>query len=253
MRPWIYITIAAVLLVLAGIWLVWPQSPETAVPTEYEEEDTAAEVVPAPAPAPASRRPDSKVSPPPEKALDLTEVIRAREEVEKNQQALKDWDQKLAQACKNLVKSRKYEEAQQCYQLRLARNPEDAGAYMERGILHARMGKRTEAYWDYVKYLELDPDGPKAPQIRKIVEAYDQWASGGDAPARKDSDYREEIADVIKRLYEEAYIIKNSDPEAALRKLRLVLKVAERYAPTYQGKAERLIERIGSGLEDVQK
>jgi hypothetical protein len=246
MKSWVYITLPAVLLVLAGIWLVWTQSPDVEAPAEPEEEIAAEEEAP-PAAAPArDMKPDLFE---PEPALDQTEVLRALEEVARNQQALEDWDQQLAQACKNLVKGKKYEAAQQCYHLRLARNPEDGQAFLERGILHARMGKRIESYWDYVKYLELEPDDIRAPQVRQIVELYEEWASGTKAPERETTDYRQEIVDLAKKLYEEAYVLKASSPETALKKLdqatRLLRLVPKEYQ-AYMGKIERLIERIES-------
>lgn len=129
MRTWMVLTALTALLVLVGIWLVWSQSPDVETPTEPEEEIAAVEAVPAPAKVPA--RPISKITSEPQSVLDQTEVLRVLEEVAKNQQALEDWDQQLAQACKSLIKSKKYEEAQQCYHLRLARNPDDADAYTE--------------------------------------------------------------------------------------------------------------------------
>jgi hypothetical protein len=246
MKSWMYITLPAVLLVLAGIWLVWTQSPDVEAPAEPEEE-IAVEEEAQPATAPARDvKPDLFE---PEPALDQTEVLRALEEVAQNQQALEDWDQQLAQACKNLVKGKKYEAAQQCYHLRLARNPEDGQAFLERGILHARMGKRIESYWDYVKYLELKPDGTRAPQVRQIVEQYEAWASGTKVPERETIDYRQEIADLAKRLYEEAYVLKASNPETALKKLdqaKRLLRLVPKEYQAYMGKIERLIERIES-------
>jgi hypothetical protein len=247
MKSWIYVSLPAVLLVMAGIWLVWPQGPDLESSAESEEEIAVEEAMPPPAAAPAR---EVKPGPPqPNPALDQTEVLRALEEVAKNQQALEDWDQQLAQACKNLVRGKKYEAAQQCYHLRLARNPEDGQAYLERGILHARMGKRVESYWDYVKYLELKPDGVQAPQVRKIVEQYEEWAGGIKAPEREETDYRQEIADLAKRLYEEAYVIKAKSPEAALKKLNQavrLLKVLPEEYQAYLGRVQRLVERIES-------
>ncbi len=254
MKNWMFLAALAVLLVLAGVWLVWSQSPDLDTPAESEEKTAAEEEVPTPAMAPAR---DSIPEPPePEQALDRSEVLRVLEEVAENQQALEDWDQQLANACKNLIRSRKYEAAQQCYHLRLARNPEDGQAYLERGILHARMGKRIESYWDYVKYLELEPDGMRAPQVRQIVQQYEEWASGLKAPEREGrhyrgtTDYRQEIAELAKILYQEAYVIKDTDPQAALKKLDKVLRLLESLPEehrTYLEKAERLIKRIESG------
>jgi hypothetical protein len=256
-KSWIYVLLPAVLLVLAGIWLVWPQEAEVGVQTELTEEVVLEEPEPPPDAVPAQdAKPKSAEKQP---ALDQEEVLRALEEVAKNQQALEDWDQQLAQACKNLVKGKKYQAAQQCYHLRLARNPDDGKAYLERGMLHARMGKRIESYWDYVKFLELEPNHIQAPQVRKLVEKYEEWAGGIKAPRREGEelqeadDYRQEIADLAKRLYQEAYVIKASNPELALKKLNQATRLLK-YLPkeyhAYMGKIERLIERIESEQQE---
>ena len=249
MKPLMALIAVALFLVALGLWLVWPQKAAFESRAVSVEEEILEEPQPPPVTAPASEvKPRSSE---PEQVLDQREVLRVLEEVAKNEQALEDWDQRLALACKNLVKGKKYEAAQQCYQLRLARNPEDGQVYLERGILHARMAKRVESYWDYVKFLELEPDHSQAPQVRRIVGQYEEWASGVKNPKREETDYRQEIADLAKVLYEEAYVLKASNPEAALKKLdqirRLLEHLPEEYQ-TYMGKAERLTKRIESGL-----
>lgn len=254
MKPWMILTSVAVLLVAAGIWLVWPQSSEIEAPVEPEEEMATEEPEPPEPPpvvVPALKAPPKPSVPEP--ARDQTEVLRALEEAAKNRQAVKDWDRQLVLECRRLINDRKYEEAQQCLQLRLARNPEEPAAYLERGILHARMGKRIDAYWDYMKYLELAPDAHDAPRIRVIVEQYEEFASGQRVPQPSDYDYKGEGLRMAKRLYEEAYILKTSNSEEALRRLRLALNLLDDDEQTYRGKAERLIERIKSETEDVQK
>ena len=242
MKPWTILTALAVLLVATGIWLVWPQSPEPSALPEQDEGIDVLEAEKAPIAAPTR---DTKVdSPQPEPALDQTGVIRALEEVAKNREAMEDWDRQMAQACKNLVKDKKYEEAQQCYQLRLARNPQDALAYVERGSLNARMGRREEAYWDYQKYLELEPDGSRAPQIRKILEQYDDFAVDGKIPEVKRDDQRLEVVRMAKQLYQEAYAIQKSDPQEALRKLKIALKLLPEDEQVYRNRIDRLTKRI---------
>lgn len=247
MKPWMILTALAALLVALGIWLVWPQEPEPEVQVKLDEEVFPEEPEPPPVATPVRDAPAKPFIP--EGSLDQEEVLRVLEEVAKNHKALEDWDKHLAETCKDLIRDKKYDEAQQCYHLRLARNPDDGKAYLERGILHARMGKRTESYWDYVKFLELTPDDVRAPQVRQIVAQYEEWASGMKAPEHEDSDHRQEIADLAKKLYEEAYIIKATSPETALKKLdqatRLLNLVPEEYR-AYMGKIERLIERIES-------
>ena len=182
-KPLIALIAVALLLVAMGIWLVWPQEQEFEVSVqeaeaEAEEQETEAEALlkePRPAPVAVPRREtapaDSEpTAAEPAPAPDRAEMLRAMEEAADNRQALKDWDRKLLLECRKLINERKFEEAQQCLQLRLARNPDEPAIYLERGILHAHMRKYTEAYWDYMKFLELDPDSPDAPRIRAILD-----------------------------------------------------------------------------------
>jgi tetratricopeptide (TPR) repeat protein len=175
MKSWIYIALPAVLLVALGIWLVWPQEQKIEVPPEAELEEVDVLVQPEPPPvaAPARRTAVESSAPrtaEPPRAPDRTEILRVMEEAADNRQALKDWDRQLLLKCRKLIRERKFEEAHQCIQLRQARNPEEPAIYLERGILHAHMGKLTEAYWDYTKFLELAPDSPDAPRIRAILD-----------------------------------------------------------------------------------
>jgi hypothetical protein len=254
MKPWMILTALAALLVAAGIWLVWPQSPDIAAPLEMAEEIDLAEDV---KPPPATPVPDEKPgSPEPEPALDQKEVLRALEEVANNQQALEDWDKQLAAACKNLVRDKKYEAAQYCFNLRLARNPEDGRAYLGRGILHARWGKRVESYWDYVKFLELEPNHIQAPQVRMIVKKYEEWASGdyahtsGNTDKSSDTDYEDDVRSLAIYLYGAASYYKDNKPEEAKRKLRLILRLPAKYAQPYWDKAKLLLEQLESGSEE---
>jgi tetratricopeptide (TPR) repeat protein len=235
--------IAAVFLVLAGLWLVWPQEPEAEAPLVLEDEAAPEESRPPPAAAPV--REAAPMPPVPRRAPDGTEVVAALEEVAKNREAAEEWDQQLSQACINLVREEKYEKAQQCYQLRLARDPNDAEAYIERGSLHARMGKREEAYWDYQKYLELAPNGSRAPQIKKILEQYDEFEMHGKVPEVKRDDQRLEVIGQAKRLYQEAYAMQKSDPEGARRKLESAMKLLPEDEQVYRKRIERLLIRIG--------
>jgi len=182
-KPLIALIAVALLLVAMGIWLVWPQEQEiegSALEAEAEQEEVAAEVeavreksrpapvaVPGHENAPSSAEPRVAETAP---APDRAEVLRTLEEAAESRQALKDWDRKLLLECRKLINERKFEEAHQCLQLRLARDPDEPAIYLERAILHAHLRKYTEAYWDYTKFLELAPDAPEAPRIRAILE-----------------------------------------------------------------------------------
>jgi hypothetical protein len=242
MKPWMILTTLAALLVAAGIWLVWPQ-PEIETPAEAPEDVELEESQPPPVAVPV--REAIPKPPEPEPALDQKEVLRALEEVAKNQEALEDWDKQLAAACKNLVRDKKYEAAQYCFNLRLARNPEDGRAYLGRGILHARWGKRVESYWDYVKFLELEPNHIQAPQVRKIVQQYEEWASGDYKPS-SDTDYEDDVRSLAIYLYGAASYYKDNKPEEAKRKLRLILRLPAKYAQPYWDKAKQLLEQLES-------
>lgn len=240
MKPWMTLVALVLLMVATGIWMVCPQSPVAEMPAE-QEQDIEVEK----APAVTFSKDTETVSPRPEPAPGQTGVLRALEEAAENREAMEEWDGQLEQACKNLVIEEKYEEAQRCYQLRLARDPQDAEAYIERGSLHARMGRREEAYWDYQKYLELAPNGSRVPQIKKILEQYDEFEIHGKIPEVKRDDRRLEVIDQAKRLYQEAYAIQRSDPEGARRKLESAMKLLPEDEQVYRARIDRLLIRIG--------
>jgi tetratricopeptide (TPR) repeat protein len=249
----------ALLLVAAGIWLVWPQAPDVEVPVVSQEEAQPEEPQPHPIASPGR---DDKPEPPgPERGRDRippvhreptmeptlqqTGVLRALEEVAKTREAADDWDRQLTQACRNLVGEEKFEEALECYHLRLARNPEDAQAYVERGTVRARMGKHADAYWDYQKYIELAPNGQRAPQIKRILDQYDDWAKDGKVPEVKRDDQRLEVIGMAKQLYQEAYALQKSDPEEALRKLEIAMQLLPDDEQVYRARIDRLRTKIG--------
>jgi tetratricopeptide (TPR) repeat protein len=243
MKPWIILSVLAAMLVAMGIWLVWPEEREFEAPVVGQEEALPEATLPHPVAAPP--RETAPVPPEPRRVPDGAEVVTALEEAAKNREAAEGWDQQLSQACKNLVMEEKFEEAQQCYQLRLARDPQDAEAYVERGSLQARMGKLEEAYWDYQKYLELAPNGRRAPQIKKILEQYDEFEINGKVPEVKRDDQRLEAVAKAKLLYQEAYTIQRSDPEEARRKLESALKLLPEDEEVYRNRINRLMIRIG--------
>ena len=178
MKPWMTLVALVLLMVATGIWMVCPQEQVTEGPAEIQEEkeepaEPKSEALPGnPRPTPVID-PKHETAPTiaePASAPDRNEMLRAVEEAANNRQALKDWDRKLLLECRKLINEKKFEEAHQCLELRLARNPDEPAIYLERGILHAHMGKLTEAYWDYEKFLELAPDSRDAPRIRAILE-----------------------------------------------------------------------------------
>jgi tetratricopeptide (TPR) repeat protein len=252
------IAIAAVLLVAAGIWMVWPQEPAVEAPVVPQEEAQPEEPHPRPVAVPGrdaepgsakperdrDRVPPEHREPTMEPTLQQTGVLRALEEVAKTREAADDWDRQLTQACRNLVGEEKFEEALECYHLRLARNPEDAEAYVERGTVRARMGKRADAYWDYQKYLELAPNGQRAPQIKRILDQYDDWAKDGKIPEVKRDDQRLEVIAMAKQLYQEAYTIQKSDPQEALRKLEIAMKLLPEDEQVYRARINRLMSKV---------
>ena len=92
--------------------------------------------------------------------------------------------------------------------------------------------------------------GPRAPQIRRILDQYDEWASDSKVPEVKRDDQRLEVVRMAKQLYQEAYVIQKSDPEEALRKLKIALKLLPEDEQIYRNRIDRLTKRIESGPEE---
>jgi two-component SAPR family response regulator len=107
------------------------------------------------------------------------------------------------------------------------------------------MGKHADAYWDYQKYIELAPNGQRAPQIKRILNQYDDWAKDGKVPEVKRDDQRLEVIGMAKQLYQEAYALQKSDPEEALRKLEIAMQLLPDDEQVYRTRIERLRTEIG--------
>ncbi|MBN2495377.1 MAG: hypothetical protein JXR96_12350 [Deltaproteobacteria bacterium] len=251
---WVWISIAGLVLsglLLLGICLVTEEQAGEPPPGP-EPDGAAVGIEPEPAPvgiaaphAPPERPAESDMAPAGlDRALDPTEVMRVLEELAREKQALDAWDRQLLRACVGMFKQRQYAQAEECFILSLARKPDDADAYRRLGSTRAMQGKRVEAYWDYQKALEIDPDGPYAPALRQILDDYDTWASGTSPPEDRDREHRQRASSMARLLVENAQAMQKSDPQGALRKLRLASRLVSSDDPLAQ-EIERLISAIG--------
>jgi tetratricopeptide (TPR) repeat protein len=64
---------------------------------------------------------------------------------------------------RTLIQLERHREALEAFDEALGRNPEAAGIYANRGILHDRMGRHEAALADYERALELDPSIAEGP------------------------------------------------------------------------------------------
>lgn len=62
-----------------------------------------------------------------------------------------------------------YEKAMQFFQQTVAENPSSADAYYYRGMTYLATGKNAEAKADLQKVLEIDPNHPKAADIKDYI------------------------------------------------------------------------------------
>ncbi|MBN2495380.1 MAG: tetratricopeptide repeat protein [Deltaproteobacteria bacterium] len=232
--------VGIVLTALLGlmIWLVSGEPEREPLP-EPRAEIALREPEPQPGPAPPARPAESQAEP--KQAPDRTEMPAAG-----GQQDPDGPVEGSMQTCKKLLIRRDYERATQCLSSYLARKPDDAHAYRLRGAARLHLGERAEGYSDYQKCLELDPDGPYARVLRRILDEYDEWASRTDLPldGKRDPREGEGCPREVERLYEEAFTSQYADPQASLEKLREALKMLPDDEMHCRERIERLVVSI---------
>jgi tetratricopeptide (TPR) repeat protein len=218
------IVIVSLVLLAVGLYMFYIQVQDFAKPQVY---DADKEIVPDNLPA------DLAIEVEPEKPEQLeVEAIPVSqfntppaddelgEDDDPSGEQLKAWDKKMGRLCVKLVKQKKLSKALDCLMLQLAQNPDNPEVNLNLGIVAAMQGDATEAYHRYVRYLELDPDGVRAPQVQRVLDQYD---------ARQMEDDRERTPEESKALkagldkYQAAYQLKDSDPQQALRQMKEAL------------------------------
>jgi len=76
---------------------------------------------------------------------------------------------------KKAVRTKRYAEAVSAFKAALKIDPRNCGALVSIGILYARWGKREKSYAYYKKFLDYCPKHMQAPQVRQIVQQFEDW------------------------------------------------------------------------------
>jgi tetratricopeptide (TPR) repeat protein len=80
-----------------------------------------------------------------------------------------------------LLKAKDYEQAMTEFEACLEVDPHMADCHLGLGSTYARMHRPERGAEHYRKYLDLEPEGSHAPEVRKLLDAYD--AERGETPA----------------------------------------------------------------------
>ncbi|MFC1654521.1 FHA domain-containing protein [Myxococcota bacterium] len=76
---------------------------------------------------------------------------------------------------KKAVRTKRYADAVSAFKAVLKLEPRNCGALVSIGIVYARWGKREKSYVYYKKFLESCPKHMQAPQVRQIVQQFEDW------------------------------------------------------------------------------
>jgi pSer/pThr/pTyr-binding forkhead associated (FHA) protein len=82
---------------------------------------------------------------------------------------------KLLDEGKKAVRAKRYADAVSAFRAALKIEPRNCGVLVSIGILYARWGKREKSYVYYKKFLEYCPKHMQAPQVRQIVQQFENW------------------------------------------------------------------------------
>jgi len=76
---------------------------------------------------------------------------------------------------KKAVRAKRFADAVSAFKAALKIEPRNCGALVSIGIVYARWGKREKSYVYYRKFLEYCPKHMQAPQVRQIVQQFEDW------------------------------------------------------------------------------
>jgi pSer/pThr/pTyr-binding forkhead associated (FHA) protein/tetratricopeptide (TPR) repeat protein len=76
---------------------------------------------------------------------------------------------------KKAVRTKRYADAVSAFKSVLKLEPRSCDALVSIGIVYARWGKREKSYIYYKKFLESCPKHMQAPQVRQIVQQFEDW------------------------------------------------------------------------------
>ena len=81
----------------------------------------------------------------------------------------------LLEKGKKAVRNKRYSDAVSAFKAALKIDPRNCGSLVSIGIVYARWGKREKSYIFYKKFLEACPKHMQAPQVRQIVQQFEDW------------------------------------------------------------------------------
>ena len=81
----------------------------------------------------------------------------------------------LMEKGKKSARNKRYADAVSAFKAALKIEPRNCGALVSIGIVYARWGKREKSYNYYKKFLEYCPKHMQAPQVRGIVQQFEEW------------------------------------------------------------------------------
>jgi tetratricopeptide (TPR) repeat protein len=76
---------------------------------------------------------------------------------------------------KKAARNKRYADAVSAFKGALKIEPRNCNALVSIGIVYARWGKREKSYTYYKKFLEACPKHMQAPQVRGIVQQFEEW------------------------------------------------------------------------------
>jgi pSer/pThr/pTyr-binding forkhead associated (FHA) protein/tetratricopeptide (TPR) repeat protein len=83
--------------------------------------------------------------------------------------------QELLDRGKKAVRTKRFADAVSSFKAALKLDPRNCGALVSIGIVYARWGKREKSYIYYKKFLDACPKHMQAPQVRQIVQQFEDW------------------------------------------------------------------------------
>ena len=248
-------------LFLLGLWAVGiteeehPASPPTAAapapPPEEPAPRIVAELIPPPAPSapvPSHGEPTLEVTPPRQDA-ESRPVVTHYGDVPRDREALR----RQQMECVDFFKQQAFEKALECFKDVLAKDPSETRLHSQIGAVLAKLGRKEEAAWHYNQFVLLNP---KHHQARAASEILEQWWSSdgvaweGSGAADQQPPATPESPEPLRRcriLYEEAYVIKNTQLEAAIAKLKEAQGLCAPFDTPYNQKIRKLLERLERG------
>ena len=113
-------------------------------------------------------KPEEKPAPKPEKPAKGKKGKKPKRSKKKEMAELLEKGKKAA-------RNKRYADAVSAFKAALKLEPRNCNALVSIGIVYARWGKREKSYTYYKKFLEACPKHMQAPQVRGIVQQFEDW------------------------------------------------------------------------------